>query len=122
MTLRAKNVTRDRELMTQGRCADRPWSRLRGLMGIKSLEEGQGLWIVPCNGIHSFGMRFPFDAVFLSRDLEVVALIEEMPPWRLGRIYRGAHSVIELPAGTIRATGTELGDRITLERRLDDTR
>lgn len=114
MGLCARNETREQDLMTQGRCADRPWSRLRGLMGAAPLDEGQGLWIKPCNGIHTCWMRFALDVVYLDRELQVVALDVAMPPWRFGRIRRGAHSVLELPPGAIAATGTQVGDQIAL--------
>jgi uncharacterized protein len=85
-------------------------------MGARPLGPGEGLWIVPCNGIHTFGMRFALDVVFLDREGSVVALEETMPPWRVGRIYRRAHSVLELPTGTIASSGTQIGDRIAIER------
>lgn len=110
----AHNATRSTVLMARGRVADRLWARVRGLMGARPLEAGQGLWITPCNGIHTFWMGFPLDVVFLNRQMEVVAVQEAMPPWRVGRIVRGASSVLELPSGAIAATGTEPGDRIEL--------
>lgn len=116
MALIALNATRERHLITHGRVADRPWSRVRGLIATAPLKEGQGLWITPCNGIHMLFMSFAIDAVYLDRELCVVALEADMTPWRLGHFVRGAHSVLELPAGTIAATGTEVGDQVVLTR------
>jgi len=113
--LRATNVTRGLVLVSDGRKADRPWSRVRGLIGSAPLVTGDGLWIVPCNGIHTWFMSFPIDAVYLDRDSVVVAVDEGMAPWRIGHFVKGARSVLELPAGTIGATGTQVGDRIILD-------
>lgn len=90
--------------------------RGRGLLGRKGIPEGGGLLIVPCNSIHSFFMRFPFDAVFLDREWRVLHLIHEMKPWRLSRIVRRSHAVLELPPGVVRAAALEPGDRLELHR------
>jgi uncharacterized membrane protein (UPF0127 family) len=76
-------------------------SRIRGLLGRSSLPAGQGLLIKPCKGIHTFFMKFSIDVVFLDRDNRVVALHPSLHPNRMTRIYLKAHSVLELPAGTI---------------------
>jgi uncharacterized membrane protein (UPF0127 family) len=80
------------------------------------LAQGDGLWIVPCNSIHSIGMRFIFDAVFLDQNLRVVHLVREMKPWRISKMVLAAHSVLELPPGLIAATGTEMGDQFEMRR------
>jgi uncharacterized membrane protein (UPF0127 family) len=101
--------------------ADRTWrataagDRLRGLLGRKSLAEGEGLWITPCSSVHTLFMSFPIDVLFLDRKgLEVVAVIERMVPWRVTRAYLRAGSALELPAGTIARTGTRPGDRVAI--------
>lgn len=86
--------------------------RLVGLLPRSGLAQGEGLWLVPCRSIHTFGMRFPIDAVFLDRSLRVVGLMERVRPFRLGKLFLKAHSVLELPAGTVAATGTRLGDQL----------
>lgn len=88
------------------------WARGRGLLGTKTLPQGEGLLIAPCNSIHSFFMQYRFDAIFLDKQGTVVHLIRAMKPSRLSKIVFSAHSVLELPAGTIEATGTQIGDRI----------
>jgi len=106
----AINATREVRLTQCGRVADSFLTRLVGLLNDKTLEYGDGLWIVPCNSIHSIGMRFKFDAVFLDKNLKVAHLVREMKPWRISKMVFSAHSVLELPAGLISQTGTELGD------------
>jgi len=112
--LQATNVSKGSDLMYQGWSADRPWSRMRGLIGHPPLTPGQGLWISPCNGIHTLFMSFPIDVVYLNGALKVVALESGMAPWKVGRFVRGARSVLELPTGAIAATLTEVGDQIDL--------
>jgi len=85
-------------------------SRMRGLLGRASLAEGEGLLIEPCNSIHTLFMRFPIDALFLSRDLRVVRAIAELHPWRATRVHFRAAMVVELPCGTVERTGTRAGD------------
>ena len=110
--MKAWNATRDRTLVDNGRVATNLWTRGRGLLGTKSLPTGDGLLILPCNGIHSFFMQYPFDAVFLDKTGYAVHLIRSMKPQRLSKIVFSGHSVLELPAGTIEQTLTQLGDEI----------
>jgi len=113
--LTAINVTRGVRLTECGRIADNFYRRLVGLLRDKTLEYGDGLWIKPCNSIHSIGMRFKFDAIFLDKKLRVVHLVREMKPWRISKIVFSAHSVLELPAGLISQTATELGDQFEMQ-------
>ena len=114
--LTAINVTRDVRLAECGRIADNFYTRLVGLLRDKTLEYGDGLWIKPCNSIHSIGMRFVFDAVFLDKNLKVVHLVREMKPWRISKMVFSAHSVLELPAGLISQTATMLGDQFEMRK------
>ena len=86
-----------------------------GLMFRRRLEEGEGMWIVPCNGIHMFGMRFPIDAVFVDRRLRVVRAFPGLRPWRIVPLVLRAHSVLELPAGTIAGLSLERGEPLAVE-------
>jgi len=113
----AINLTRGVRLTECARVADGFYTRLVGLLRDRQLEHGNGLWIIPCNSIHSIGMKFIFDAVFLDKDLRVVHLMSEMKPWRISKMVFSAHSVLEIPAGIISQTATELGDQF--EMRLD---
>jgi uncharacterized membrane protein (UPF0127 family) len=97
------------------------WAKFLGLMGRPSLDTGAALWLPGSNGIHMMFMRFAIDAVFLGRadgdgTRPVVSVHERLPAWRgLVPLVRGAHGVLELPVGTIEATGTAVGDRIALD-------
>jgi hypothetical protein len=82
-------------------------------MGAAGLGAGEGLLILPCNSIHTHFMRFAIDVVYVSRALEVVHVDRAMAPWRFGRIHRGSHFVIELPAGA--AEETEVGDMLGMK-------
>ncbi|WP_179884871.1 DUF192 domain-containing protein [Bacillus sp. AFS015802] len=85
--------------------ADRFLLRLRGLMFRKKPLQEEGIWITPCNSIHMFFMRFSIDAVFLDREQRVIKLIPDLHPWKMTLPVRHAHSVIELPSGSIRRLG-----------------
>jgi uncharacterized protein len=93
--------------------ADRPWTRLRGLMGRAGLPAGQGLMLRPTASIHTCFMRFPIDAVFLDADLKILGVREALSPWRMAGA-RGARAVLELPAGESRTRGLTPGLRLAL--------
>lgn len=89
--------------------ADTSKSRRKGLLKRSGLGKGEGLWIVPCEAIHTFFMRFDIDVLFVDKKLRVVKAVPRLPPWRLAMSWR-ASSVLELPAGTIEESGTQPGD------------
>jgi uncharacterized membrane protein (UPF0127 family) len=109
--LQVSNLTRHTVLATAMELADSGSRRNKGLLGRQGLAPGEGLWIVPCEAVHTFGMKFPIDLVYLDRGKRVKKLRNSVPPWRLSACL-SAHSVIELPAGTIRNTQTEPGDAL----------
>lgn len=111
----ARNMTRDALLGERIRPAAGFLPRLVGLIGADGLSPGEGLWISPCTGIHSFGVRFEFDAVFLGPDRRVVGLYERFRRNRISAFYRQAAGVLELPEGVIGRTGTRLGDEVRVE-------
>ncbi|MGE5247436.1 MAG: DUF192 domain-containing protein [Verrucomicrobiota bacterium] len=113
--LRARNITREAVVGDGIREATTFLARSRGLLRTDGLAPGDGLWIAPCGGIHSFGMRFEFDAIFLDRDRKVVGLYRRFRRNRISRIFPNALGVLELPAGTIERTRTEVGDEIRFE-------
>ena len=94
--------------------ADSFWTRFRGLKGRTELPPGEGLWIIPCRGVHTRGMAFSIDVLFLDQTLKVVDKEQEMSPGRFGAVRWKARTVLELPAGTLSQTRTEIGDRIEL--------
>jgi len=112
----AFNRTRHAFLATQLSVADTHWSRFRGLMCTEPARfpKGNGLWIVPCHGIHTFAMNFPIDAVYLDSGKVVVHVENGLKPWRMARVSQEAASVLELPVHTIEVSGTEVGDAIEI--------
>jgi hypothetical protein len=110
-----RNFTRERIIGDDVRVADRFFPRMMGLLRTDGLEEGEGLWIHPCSSIHSIGMRFEFDALFLGPGMKVVGRYERFRRNRISRVFWNARGVLELPAGTIERTGTEDGDEIRFE-------
>ncbi len=116
----AFNRTRQAYLATALAVADTHWTRLRGLLGFTpdDFRNGYGLWILPCHGVHTLGMGFPIDVVYLDRALTVVHVQRELRPWRFAPVRTQAASVLELPCRTAAETGTAVGDKIeiTLEK------
>jgi hypothetical protein len=109
--LRVSNVTRQTVLATCMEVADSAAKRNKGLLGRERLAPGEGLWIRPCEAVHTFWMRFPIDLIYLDRKNRIRKLVSALPPWRLsGCVW--AHSVLELPSGTIRNTRTQPGDTL----------
>lgn len=112
----AFNRTRTTYLATDLLIARTHWSRFRGLMATdkSGFSPGQGLWIIPSRGIHTFAMRFPIDAVYLDRERIVIHMEESLKPWRMAAVRVRAASVLELPMGTIRESLTALGDQVDI--------
>ena len=89
-------------------------TRRTGLLKHKGLGPGAGLWIVPCEAVHTFGMTFAIDVVFLSRNKKILKIRPDMMKRKIAICLR-AHSVLELPAGTLLQTGTLPGDQLEFE-------
>jgi uncharacterized membrane protein (UPF0127 family) len=113
----AFNRTRRQYLATHLATAGTHWSRLRGLIGktTDNFAQGRGLWIVPCRGVHTLGMSFPIDVVYLTKDNVVLHLEHGLLPWRFAPVRMSAASVLELPANTVRSTGTTIGDQLEID-------
>ena len=111
----AYNETRGKHLATSLEVADSAYLRKKGLMGRDSLAMGSGLWIYPCESVHTFAMRFAIDLVYLDRNYVVKKVRSSVPPRRLSACFT-ARSVIELPAGAVESTGTAAGDQISISR------
>ncbi|MCC7178320.1 MAG: DUF192 domain-containing protein [Acidobacteria bacterium] len=92
-------------------------TRTRGLLGRDALAPGHGLVIAPSQGVHTFGMRFPIDIIFVRRDGRVIRSRERVPPRRLALSLR-AFAVIEMAAGEVARAGLRTGDRVVVERRV----
>ena len=117
----AFNLTRQAYLATALAVADTHWTRLRGLLGLDTSDfrNGSGLWIVPCHGVHTFGMGFPIDVIYLDRSMKVIHIQSDLQPWRFAPVRSNAASVLELPCRTADETKTALGDRIEITLQKD---
>lgn len=115
MKLRVFNKTRGRVLADRADIADTSAKRRTGLLKHTGLAPGEGLWIVPSEGVHTFGMNFVIDVVFLNKQRVVLKTRPHMTRGRISLCLR-AHSVVELPAGTLDESGTTKGDQLELEK------
>ena len=113
--MRVLNLTRQVSLVENGSAARSLLARARGLLGHAPLVAGEGLLIAPCQSIHSFFMAFPFDAAFLDGAGCVLHLIQSMPPGRVSPHLFRARAVLELPAGILALTGTQVGDILVVQ-------
>jgi len=103
----------DRVVCERCLVADSPWARMRGLLGRRGLESGEGMLLRPTGSVHTFFMRFPIDVVFLSRDGEVLRIAQALSPWRTAGARR-AKVVLELAAGDAERRGIRVGSRLDL--------
>ncbi|HEY3936814.1 MAG TPA: DUF192 domain-containing protein [Bryobacteraceae bacterium] len=110
-----ENVTRGLTLATRVAVAGTSAARRRGLLGVSDFDAESGLWIAPCEAVHTFGMKVPLDTVFLDAQFQVRKLASHLKPWRIS-LCLSARSVLELRAGTIARTGTRPGDRLVFRR------
>jgi uncharacterized membrane protein (UPF0127 family) len=110
------NKTRETFVATEAMLADSYLRRLVGLLGKtrRWAQLGRGLWIVPSRGVHTIGMLFPIDLIFLSKEKEVVHVEEHVRPFRISKVSLKATSVLELPPHTIYRSGTRVGDRLEI--------
>jgi uncharacterized membrane protein (UPF0127 family) len=109
--LKVANLTRQSVLAHSVEVADHGSARNKGLLGRNCLRSGEGLWIVPCEAVHTFGMKFPIDLVYIDRNKTVKKVRSNVLPWRLSGCL-SAHSVIELACGTIHSSQTRPGDSL----------
>jgi uncharacterized membrane protein (UPF0127 family) len=107
------NLTRNTILADRLEKADTAAKRNKGLLGRSGLNAGEGLWIVPCESVHTFFMQFPIDLVYLDRNHRILKVRAGVRPWRLSACLV-AHSIVELPAGVIAASQTQRGDQLEL--------
>jgi uncharacterized protein len=112
---KVSNLTRGTVLAEIVETADRAATRRKGLLDRDGLAPGEGLWIVPCESVHTFFMRFPIDLVYVDRNKRVRKLRDNVMPWRLSACF-SAQSVIELAAGAVRASRTQPGDELEFSK------
>jgi uncharacterized protein len=110
------NKMKETFIATEATVADSYVTRLVGLLGKTKrwAQLGKGLWIVPSRGVHTIGMLFPIDLIFLSKDKEVVHLEEYVRPFRIWKVSLKATSVLELPPHTIYRSRTQVGDQLEI--------
>jgi uncharacterized protein len=110
--LYAFNVSRQSFINLGVTAADTTFSRLRGLLGRMKLRSNEGVWIFPSCGIHTIGLMFPIDVIYLDAQLRVVYMIENLGPLRVAPLRLQCESVLELPARSIEGSGTQVGDQL----------
>ena len=110
------NKTRETFVATETMVADSYIRRLVGLLGKTKrwAQLGRGLWIIPSSGVHTIGMLFPIDLIFLNKEKQVVHVEEHVRPFRISKVSLKAESVLELPPHTIYRSGTQIGDRFEI--------
>ena len=109
------NATRNSIVVERLKIARNLFERFRGLIGSPPLGEREGLLIPYCKGIHTIGMRYPLNVIYLDRDGKVLKLIDSLPPNSIGHIILHSHSVLELPVGAIRRSGTRTRDTLFIQ-------
>lgn len=114
-TVRVINTTRGTVVGDRIAIADNPISRFIGLLGTSSLDPGSGLLIHPSQGVHTIGMAFAIDVIFLDRNLRVLEVRESLKPFRVTSLNWRAENVLELPVSAIQASSTQVNDQISIE-------
>jgi uncharacterized protein len=112
------NKTRETFVATEATIANSYFPRLVGLLGKTKrwAQHGRGLWIIPSRGVHTIGMLFPIDLIFLSKNKEVVHIEEYVRPFRISKVSLKASSVLELPPHAIYRSRTQVGDQLEIAR------
>ncbi len=108
------NRTKQSFLALTASVADTHLARLVGLLGRKKLRNTEGLWVVPCQGIHTVGLLFPIDVIYLDRDQQVIHVIEHLGPFRFAPVRMDCASVLELPVRSIYSSQTQVGDQLLI--------
>ncbi len=111
--IRITNTTRNTLIASRVITADTFLSRLKGLLGRKSLEKGEAFLIPRCIAVHTFFMKFSIDIIFIDSDSNVTKTVKNLKPFRISPCFPGTYGAIELPAGTIEQTNTETGDKLS---------
>ena len=110
--MRLINQTRGTVLAEDIVFANTPVKRLKGLLGDKSLLDGQALIIKPCNCVHTLFMRFSIDVLFMDKNNKVVKALGRLDPFRFSKLYWKSQVVVELPCGKLKSTQTQDGDSL----------
>ena len=116
MPLRIVNRTSGILVADRAEIANTNTKRIRGLLERSYIRAREGLWIVPCGSVHTVGMKFPIDVLFIDHAGQVV-LIATLKPGCKHLSHERAYSVLELAPGEAAARGIELGDVLAFQRR-----
>ena len=108
------NLTRESFLGLHVTPADTMFGRLRGLLGRIKFAPEDGIWLIPSFGIHTFGMLFPVDLVYLDEAKRVIHVVEHLGPFRISPIRPGCASLLEVRTRTIYSSRTRIGDRLLI--------
>ena len=112
--VRIENSSRRTIVAAKSEMADGLVSRFFGLMGRRGWTSSDGMVIEPCSSIHCFFMRMPIDVAFVDRDWQILQTVEALKPWRIGPMVRKTRRVVELPAGSLKRSGSGPGDQLVL--------
>lgn len=108
------NETRECFLGLRVTAADTTFARLRGLIGHLKLKSDEGIWVVPSSGVHTLGVLFPLDLIYLDKDYRVLHIIEHFPSFRIAPLRTQAASVLQLPTHTIYSSQTQPKDQLVI--------
>ncbi len=122
MKYRALNCTKQTVVASEVEVAETAWSRMKGLIGrsASDFHKGKGLWIIPSEGVHTIGMSFPIDLAYLDSKMRVIHTYHRLAPFRIAAVKLKARSVLELPAGSLAESRTEVGDRLQVSAAEDE--
>lgn len=109
---RLESRNKNRVIVEELRIASNLWARMKGLLGTKSIESHQGLWIHRCDSIHTFFMNYSIDCIFLDKNMKVVSIIENIQPGRLILPQRKADSVVEVKGGQVARLDLTVGEEL----------
>ena len=110
-----ENVTKEVILAENAESADTFISRQKGLLGRKEFQRGEAMVIEPCTGIHTLGMKFSIDVLFLDGTGRVIGMRKGVTPYHFTPFFWRAERAVELPVSTIDDSRTDIGDLIRIE-------
>lgn len=114
--IKIQNITKKNTIAGEGALADNFYTRLKGLIGKKTLAVDGAVCIKPCKSVHTFFMRFSIDVIFIDENGLVCEIVRNIKPYRVSKYVLKAKYVIEILSGNAQKLKIELGDRIEIER------